>query len=54
MTFAWATDDLLLKQQNVDVIRGRFEASGIQTRFYTPELHVGSFALPKYVQDAMA
>lgn len=54
MTFAWATDDLTLKQQDVDVIRGRFEKSGIETRFYTPELHAGSFALPKYVQDAMA
>ncbi|MDG4812130.1 polyamine aminopropyltransferase [Hydrogenovibrio sp. 3SP14C1] len=53
MTFAWATDDLSLKQQTVEVIRSRYEAAGIPTRFYTPELHVGAFALPKYVQQAI-
>ena len=53
MTFAWATDNPGLRQQPVEVIRERFEASGIETRYYTPELHVGSFALPKYVQDLM-
>lgn len=53
MTFAWATNDLSLKQQSVDVIRARYDASAIETRFYAPELHIGSFALPKYVQQAM-
>ncbi|WP_294948790.1 polyamine aminopropyltransferase [Sulfurivirga sp.] len=53
MTFAWATDNPELRRQSVEVIRERFEASGIETRYYTPELHVGSFALPKYVQDLM-
>ncbi|SIO11237.1 spermidine synthase [Sulfurivirga caldicuralii] len=53
MTFAWASDDPTKRQQPVEVIRERYEASGIDTRYYTPELHVGSFALPKYVQDLM-
>ena len=53
MTFAWATDNAALRQQPVEVIRERFEASGIETRYYTPEIHVGSFALPKYVHDLM-
>ncbi len=53
MTFAWATDDAQLRQQPVAVIRERFERSGIQTRYYTPEVHVGSFALPRYVLDLM-
>lgn len=54
MTFAWATDDETLWQQPVDVLRQRYEASGVTTRYYTPELHAGSFALPKYIQDLMA
>jgi len=53
MTFAWATDNAQLRQQPVEVIRERFERSGIQTRYYTPEVHVGSFALPQYVLDLM-
>lgn len=53
MTFAWATNDLNLKQQSVDVIRSRYDAAAIETRFYTPELHIGAFALPKYVQQAI-
>lgn len=53
MTFAWATNDLSLKQQSVDVIRSRYDAAAIETRFYTPELHIGAFALPKYVQQAI-
>lgn len=53
MTFVWATNDLSLKQQSVDVIRSRYDAAAIETRFYTPELHIGAFALPKYVQQAI-
>ena len=53
MTFAWASDNPELRRQPVEVIRERFEASGIETRYYTPEIHVGSFALPKYVHDLM-
>lgn len=53
MTFAWGCDDLALRCQEVTVIRERFLASGIQTRYYTPELHVGAFALPRYVLEAI-
>ncbi|HID00618.1 MAG TPA: polyamine aminopropyltransferase, partial [Piscirickettsiaceae bacterium] len=53
MTFAWATDNTPLRQQPVEVIRERFERSGIQTRYYTPEVHVASFALPQYVLALM-
>lgn len=53
MAFAWASDNAELRQQNVDVIRERFERSGIQTRYYNPALHVASFALPQYVVSAL-
>ncbi|MDX1796492.1 MAG: polyamine aminopropyltransferase [Hydrogenovibrio sp.] len=53
MTFAWATDNLALKDVSQQVIAERFKASGITTRFYTPELHKGAFALPQYVLDVM-
>lgn len=53
MTFAWATDNLALQEVSVEVIAERFKASGIKTRFYTPKLHQGAFALPQYVLDVI-
>ncbi|MEM7251949.1 MAG: polyamine aminopropyltransferase [Pseudomonadota bacterium] len=51
MTFGWASDDPSLRKVSPDVLRGRFDESGIATRYYTPELHSSSFALPRYVLD---
>lgn len=53
MTLAWGTDNKALRQQSVEEIRERFTQSNIKTRYYTPELHVASFALPQYVIDAL-
>lgn len=53
MTFAWATDNLALKQVDVATLEARFEQAGLKTRFYTPALHKGSFALPQYILDAL-
>lgn len=54
MTFAWATDDLALQDVSLETLHQRFIQSGIKTRFYTPEVHKGAFALPQYVLDAIA
>jgi spermidine synthase len=54
MTFAWASQDPLLRQVPLSTLRQRFEAGKLQTRCYTPELHVAAFALPRYVLDAIA
>ena len=53
MTFAWATDNLALKKVPLEIIEARFKAANISTRFYTPAVHKGSFALPQYVLDAI-
>ncbi|MBN2866019.1 MAG: polyamine aminopropyltransferase [Thiotrichales bacterium] len=53
MTFAWATDNLALKNVSLETIEARFEAANISTRFYTPAVHKGSFALPHYVMEAI-
>lgn len=53
MTFAWATDNEALKQVDVETLESRFAAAKLQTRFYTPALHKGSFALPQYILDAL-
>ncbi|MDG3040072.1 polyamine aminopropyltransferase [Roseicyclus marinus] len=48
MAFGWGTDG---PARGVDVttLRQRFEAADIQTDYYTPEVHLGAFALPPYV-----
>lgn len=53
MAFAWATDNLALKKIPLETIETRFKAANISTRFYTPAVHIGSFALPQYVLEAL-
>ena len=53
MAFAWATDDPGLRRVSLNVLRDRYEESGIETRYYTPEVHQAAFALPRFVLDAV-
>ena len=53
MTFAWGSNEPSLRETGVDTLKQRFAASGIKTRYYTPEIHKGSFALPQYIVDAI-
>lgn len=53
MAFGWATDDTGLRRLTADALRPRFEAAGLSTRYYTPEIHAASFALPAYMQAAL-
>ena len=53
MTFAWGATALQSRQCSLETLNQRFSASGIQTRYYTPELHIGAFALPQYVLEAV-
>jgi len=53
MAFGWGTDGTS-RQADLTALQGRYEASGITTRYYTPEVHLGAFALPGYVQKLIA
>jgi spermidine synthase len=48
MAFGWATDSEV-RRVTQEVLEGRFAAAGIETRYYTPEVHKAAFALPGYV-----
>lgn len=50
MTLGWGSDEASLRQQSVHTIRDRFAAAGFETRYYTPEIHVAAFALPRFMQ----
>lgn len=53
MTFGWATEDKQLRKIGIDILQERYKAFGLQTRYYNPEVHVASFALPQYILNAI-
>ncbi len=53
MTLGWGSDAAELRRVPESVLAERFAASGIETRYYTPAVHVGAFALPPYISDLM-
>jgi len=54
MTFAWASQQAELRQVPLAVISQRFAAAKLNTRYYTPAIHAASFALPRYIEQALA
>lgn len=53
MTFAWATQNPSLRQLDLTTLQQRFADAGLTCRYYNPAIHVGSFALPQYLLDAL-
>ncbi len=53
MTLAWGGDDAAQRQLPVEELRKRYDAAGFKTRYYNPEVHAASFALPQFIQDAL-
>lgn len=53
MTFAWASSDPDLRHVALATLEQRWGKAGIDTRYYTPALHHGAFALPRYILDAI-
>ncbi|RML46098.1 hypothetical protein APX70_200073 [Pseudomonas syringae pv. maculicola] len=53
MTFAWGATDKSYRKLPLETLRQRFSGSGIVTRYYNPEVHIGAFALPQYVLHAV-
>ena len=52
MSFGWATDNKKLREHRRKKIERRHEkADAFPTRYWSPEVHVASFALPPYVRD---
>ena len=51
MCYGWGTNDPELRKVPLEVLERRYAAEGLETQYYTPEVHVASFALPKYIRD---
>ncbi|MEQ9329436.1 MAG: polyamine aminopropyltransferase [Rhodospirillales bacterium] len=53
MTLGFSTMNAETACVPADTLRRRFTALGIKTRYYTPDLHLGAFALPQFILDLL-
>jgi spermidine synthase len=53
MTFAWGATNTAYRKLSREILQQRFAGSGIITRYYNPEIHIGAFAMPQYVLQAI-
>jgi len=55
MAMGFATDDRRLRRRSAKVIGERYRKAGrFATRYWTPDLHVGAFALPRFIAELVA
>jgi spermidine synthase len=55
MAIGWATDNAKLRRASVKTIADRYRKAGrFPTRYWTPEVHVAAFALPRFIADKVA
>lgn len=50
MSYGWAAKQAGLKSLSVEAIAGVVTPLALETRYYSPAVHVGAFALPGYVR----
>jgi spermidine synthase len=51
MTFAWGAKNPTARDVTLETLNARFEKANIKTRYYTPAVHKGAFALPRYLEE---
>jgi spermidine synthase len=55
MAMGWATDNKKLRRTPVKSIAARYRSAGsFATRYWSPEMHVAAFALPRFIAEAVA
>ena len=54
MALGWASPDAANRRVSRETLETRFRQAAINTRHYTPAVHLAAFALPSYVTKLMA
>jgi spermidine synthase len=55
LAIGWATDNVKLRHASVKTIADRYNKAGrFRTRYWTPEVHVAAFALPRFIAEKVA
>jgi spermidine synthase len=49
MALTWGANGLALGSTPVETLRARFKAAGVETDYYTPDMHRAAFALPPWL-----
>lgn len=50
MALTWGSNGLKLGTVEAATLMSRFQASGVDTDYYTPAVHAGAFALPRWIE----
>ncbi|MCR9213236.1 MAG: polyamine aminopropyltransferase [Proteobacteria bacterium] len=53
MAYGWATEEKRHRQHSLATLAGNYIGSGIETDYYTPEVHQAAFALPLNIQKIL-
>ncbi len=51
MAFGWGSDAREPLEVPVETLTARFAEAGLETRYYTPEVHKAAFVLPAFIRD---
>jgi len=55
MAIGWATDDRRLRKVSIKTLAARYRRAGsFPTRYWTPEVQIAAFALPRFIGSAIA
>ena len=55
MAMGWATDNSRLRQLSAATIAARYRKAGsFPTKYWTPQVHVAAFALPRFIAETTA
>ena len=55
MAMGWASDNAKLREVPVAAIADRYERAGrFPTKYWTPQVHVAAFALPRFIAEQVA
>jgi spermidine synthase len=55
MAMGWASDNAKLRLAPIATIAGRYQRAGsFPTKYWTPEVHVAAFALPRFIAERVA
>ncbi|PZN26240.1 MAG: polyamine aminopropyltransferase [Proteobacteria bacterium] len=53
LALGWASDQLAPDAVSLEDLRARYDAAGLSTRYYTPEMHKAAFVLPPFIRELM-
>ena len=53
MTLGWASDNVRLKDQEIDVLGKRASQANLSCRYYNADIHQACFALPQYIRELL-